>query len=255
MEFNLREKTVVLLGPFSTIVQNLMLGLSANGADVVFIDNNANQAQKFCTNINDMREANDKLGRAICQVADLNNRTSIQDAIGKAASTFGSVDIYVDAMLSNHPSPFPLGGEDVNLDQHFQNNLKTTLIATQFVVNYLKGRKRGRVLYLLNDSLSRGIPMDACATAMRTGLIGFASALGRQVSEFQITVNCLSLGLSEEYLLGHFPDSPSIKEAVEKMKSIDPLFKITEPDRITNTVLFLLSAAGSAINGQHLRLT
>ncbi len=254
MEFNLRERTIIVLGPFSTTVQNLMLGLTANGADVVFVDHEANKAQKFCNNINDMREANDKLGRAICVAADLNNRMSLQDAIGKAASTFGSVDIYVDAMLSNFPSPFALTAEDVNLDQYFQQNLKTSLTATQFILSYLKGRKRGRVLYLLNDSLSRGVAMDAYATAMRSGLVGFAAVLGKQVAEFNITVNCLSLGLSEEYLLGHFPDSPSIKDALEKMKALDPMFKITEPDRVTNTVLFLLSAAGNAINGQHLRL-
>ena len=123
------------------------------------------------------------------------------------------------------------------------------------MVNYLKGRKRGRILYLLNDALNRGIPLDACATAMRSGLIGFSLALSRVTQEFNVTVNCLSVALTEEYLLGHFTDSPTIKDALEKMKAIDPLFKITEPDRVTNTVLFLLSSAGSAINGQHLRMT
>ena len=54
IQFNLRERTVVLAGSFSTTMQNIMLGLTSLGADVALIDKEAQQATKFCQNIVDI---------------------------------------------------------------------------------------------------------------------------------------------------------------------------------------------------------
>jgi 3-oxoacyl-[acyl-carrier protein] reductase len=245
----------VILGPFSTTIQNLILNLTAQGADVALIDKEAAKAQKFCQNVNDQREANDKLGRAMAIESKLDTELSIKDALGKAAQTFGSIDIFVDAMMVNTPAPLPEGQESIGWDELLHQNLKVTLMATQFVAHFLRGRKRGRIIYLLNEAHVRGAPQDALAAAARTGLIGMAKALGRQMQEHNVTVNCLSLGLTEEYLQGHFPDAGTIKEALEKMRALEPGVRITEPDKISNGILFLCSPGGGAITGQSIILS
>lgn len=255
MDSQLRERTVVILGTFSTTIQNLILSLTAQGADVALVDKDAVKAQKFCQNVNDQREANDKLGRAVAIETKLDSENSIKDGLGKAAQTFGSIDIFIDAMMSNEPTPLPQGQETIAWDELLHQNLKVSLMATQFVAHFLRGRKRGRIVYLLNEATVRGNTQDALAAATRTGLIGMAKALGRQMQEFNVTVNCLSLGLTEEYLQGHFPDAPTIKEALEKMKSIEPGVRITGPDKISNALLFLCGTGGSAITGQHISIT
>ncbi|MNS95261.1 hypothetical protein D3C72_1295130 [compost metagenome] len=68
-------------------------------------------------------------------------------------------------------------------------------------------------------------------------------------------MNVLSLGLTEEYILAQFPEATSIKEAVEKLKQRDPSLRITEPDKVTNTVTYLVSQYGAALNGQVISLT
>jgi 3-oxoacyl-[acyl-carrier protein] reductase len=75
------------------------------------------------------------------------------------------------------------------------------------------------------------------------------------MQEFHVAVNCVSLGLTEEYLQGHFPDSTSIKQSAEMMKVFDPSIKLTEPDKISNALLFLCSPLGISVTGQHLVLT
>jgi 3-oxoacyl-[acyl-carrier protein] reductase len=213
------------------------------------------KAQKFCQNVNDQREANDKLGRATAIETKLDSDIGIKDGLGKAAQTFGSIDIFIDAMMVNEPTPLPQSQDSYAWDTLLHQNLKISLMATQFVSHFLRGRKRGRMIYLLNQATVRGQPQDAMAAATRTGLIGMVKALGRQMQEFNVTVNCLSLGLTEEYLRGHFPDSPTIKEALEKMKQIEPGVRITEPDKISNGILFLCSSGGAAVTGQHIALT
>lgn len=255
MDLNLRERTVVLLGPTGSTMQNLVMALTQHGADVALVDADAAKMQRFCTSVSDQREVNPKFGRAAAFPVDFSNAASLKDALGKAAQTFGSIDVFVDALSEVKPSPFQVGSENVDLEKIIHQNLTISLKATEYVSGFLKGRKRGRIVYLLQDSMNRGVVVDAAATAARTGLIAFAKALARQLQDSNVTVNCLSLGLTEEYLLGHFPESASIKEAHEKMKAIDPLFKITEPEKIANSILFLCSTSGVAITGQHIVLS
>lgn len=255
MDLNLHQRTVVILGPVGPTIQNLVMTLTQNGADIALIDSQAEKMQKFCSVVTDQREMNEKYGRATAIPVQWENPASLKDALGKAAQTFGSIDIYIDAMSETKPSPMEVGAEFQNLDSLIHQNLTVSLRATEFVANFLKGRKRGRIVYLLQDSMNRGLPVDAVATAARTGLIAFARTLARQLQEVNVTVNCLSLGLTEEYLLGHFPGSPSIKDAHEKMKAMDPVFRITEPDKIANSILYLCSPFGAAVTGQHLVLS
>ncbi|RQX21554.1 NAD(P)-dependent oxidoreductase, partial [Micromonospora ureilytica] len=47
----------------------------------------------------------------------------------------------------------------------------------------------------------------------------------------------------------------SIKEAVENLKVKEPHSRITEPEKITNTVTYLVSQFGAAVNGQVISLS
>jgi 2-hydroxycyclohexanecarboxyl-CoA dehydrogenase len=249
------ERSVVILGPLSTTTQSLVMGLTQLGADVSLVDQDAVKYQKFAENVSSQREANSKFGRCVAIPADLKSDNGIKDGVSKAAQVFGSVDIFIDAMLLNKPSPFNLDQNLTAIDEIISNNLAISVKAAHVVAPFLKSRKRGRILFMMNESVDRAHIPDAVGTAARGGLQFFSKSLARQLQEYNVTVNTLSLGLSEEYLLGHFPECGSIKEAVEKMKHLDPLFRLAEPEKIAQSVLFLVGQSGSSISGQHLRLS
>lgn len=255
IQFNLRERTVIIAGPFSSLIQNVMMGLCQMGADVALLDKDAGQAVKFCQNITDQREVNEKQGRAMAVPVDLSNRIQLKDAVGKVAQTFGGLDIYIDAHVSNQATPMTLNLDETDLQPILDRNLKIPMMLTQTIISYLKGRKRGRILYLLNQPMLNSATADIIATGARTGLIHFAKTLARQIHDLNVTVNVLSVGLTEEYVLGHYPEGGSIKETVEKLKQTDPTFKITEPDKITHSIIYLVSQFGSGVNGQLITLT
>lgn len=258
MDALLRERTVVILGPVKTSMQNLVMGLTQLGADVAMIDTHADKLHKFAQNVSDQREANSKFGRAAAITVDLNNPISIKDAFGKAAQTFGSIDIFIDAMATALPTPFKIGEDDAKLAETINENLTVSLRATQIAAHFLKTRKKGRIIYLLQSAMNKSVFQDAVGTAARTGLIAFSQTLAKELSEHNVTVNCMSLGLTEEYLLGHFPEATSIKEAQEKMRASDAAngkIKITEPDKITQAMTFLCGPSGAAVTGQHLTIS
>jgi 3-oxoacyl-[acyl-carrier protein] reductase len=248
------ERSVVILGPLSTTTQSLVMGLTQLGADVSLVDQDAVKYQKFAENVSSQREMNPKFGRCVAIPVDLKTDNGIKDGVSKAAQVFGSVDIFIDAMLLNKASAFNLDQNLAGIDEIITHSLSTSVKAAHVVAPFLKSRKRGRIIFLMNESVDRSHIPDAVGTAARGGLQFFAKTLARQLQEYNVTVNTLSLGLSEEYLLGHFPECASIKEAVEKMKQLDPLFRIAEPEKISQAVLFLVGQSGAAVSGQHLRL-
>lgn len=253
--FNLHQRVALIAGPMSSTVSSIVMGLTRLGADCVILDPDKSVPQAFVNQINDTREVNDKFGRAAFIASDLGSRDNIKDLIGRASQTFGGLDMYIDALMINQPTPMkiedPIEGLDLMIDKH----LKSSLYLTQGVLAFFKSRKRGRIIYLLNDSPAAKAKEDVLVQAVRSGLIRFSASLSKQVSEFNITANTLCLGLTEEYILAHEPGTKSIKEALEKMRVAEPSLRITEPDKIMQTVSFLVSPMGIAINGQTLNLT
>jgi 3-oxoacyl-[acyl-carrier protein] reductase len=253
--FSLHQRVALIAGPLSSTVSSIVMGLTRLGADCVILDPDKSVPQAFISQISDAREINDKFGRAAFIPSDLTSKDQIKDLIGRASQVFGGLDMYIDALMINQPTPMKIDEALEGLDLMIDKHLKSSLYLTNGVLAFFKSRKRGRIIYLLNDSPTAKAKEDILVQAVRSGFIKFSAALAKQVSEFNITVNALSIALTEEYILAHEPSAKSIKEALEKMKLADPSLRITEPDKITQTVTFLVSPLGIAINGQTLSLS
>lgn len=252
---NLHQRVILIAGPMSSTISSLVSNLTRLGADCVILDPDKSVASPFINQINDAREVNDKYGRVMTIQGDFKTIADVKDAVGKAAQTFGGLDVYIDALMIQKPTPMKFDGNVEDYDALIEKHLKLPMILTQSVMAYLKSRKKGRVIYLLNESPVGRIKEDVGAQAIRTGLVQFAKALAKQTSEFNVTVNSLSIALTEEYVLEHNAEAKSIKEAMEKMKSIDPSLKITEADKVSQTISFLVSPLGATLNGQNFSLS
>ncbi|QDK36486.1 SDR family NAD(P)-dependent oxidoreductase [Bdellovibrio sp. NC01] len=252
---NLHQRVALIAGPMTTTVSSIVMSLTRLGADCVILDTDKSVASAFTNQINDQREINDKYGRAMVIQGEFKTPEQVKDAVGRAAQTFGGLDIYIDALMIQQPTPMKFDGSIENFDGLIDKHLKLPMMLTQSVMAYLKSRKKGRVVYLLNESPVAKIKEDIAAQAVRSGLVQFAQALAKQTSEFNVTVNAMTVALTEEYILAHDPESKSIKEAMEKMKAIDPSLKITEADKISQTIAFMVSPMGATMNGQKFALS
>lgn len=248
--FNLRERTALIVGPFNGITQSLVMGLTQMGSDCVLLDFDNQASQRFCNQINDAREINPKFGRAFSIKSPMKTAADIKEAISNAAQLFGSVDLFIDAQTYNTQNRYKIGDDISYLDAEIDRNFKSSVMLTHAVLNFLKNRKRGRILYLLNE-----VYPDPILAAARGALVPFAQNLSKLVSEHNITVNVLKLGLTEEFVLAQYPQAASIKEAVEKMREKEPHLKITEPEKVTNTITYLVSQYGLPVNGQVISLS
>lgn len=255
MIINLHQRVVLIAGPVTSTVSSIVINLTRLGADCVILDPEKTAGTAFTNQINDAREINDKFGRALLIQSELNTAAQIKDAVGKAAQTFGGLDVYIDAMMIQSPTPMDFSGDIHDFSGLIDKHLKLPMMLTQSVMAYLKGRKKGRVIFLYNECPIANIKEDIAAQAVRGGLVKFAQSLAKQTSDYNVTVNAMSIALTEEYVLAHDPDSKSIKVAMEKMKSIDPSLKLTEPEKVSQTIAFIVSPMGATINGYNFNLS
>ena len=85
----------------------------------------------------------------------------------------------------------------------------------------------------------------------RSGLSAFSRTLAREEAEFNITVNCVAMGTTEEFLLSQVGgESISIQEAQSRLLQVQPHAQMIESERIANVIAFLASPLGAGITGQ-----
>lgn len=251
---NLRERTTVITGPLTNLTQNIASLFTQNGSDVVFIDKNADACQRMANVLNDQREINEKYGRSAAIKCDFETPKSCHEALSQAAQTFGSIDIYIDCLFGPGAAPVKSEKAIATFDELINSELKPSFYFAQQVVNYLKNRKRGRLVFLVPEGASSGFALDTTHSLLRGGLVSFAKSLSYELADQSTTANVLCIGPTEEYLLQHFPGSSSIKEALEKLKVLNPNARLVNSESVAGTLIYLCSVMGSAINGQTLTL-
>ena len=264
--FKLSERTALLTGPCTTINQAIATKLTSLGCNVALIDRNIEKASRFADQLMNTREVNERFGRAVAIQADLSKSHHVQDAASRAAEAFGGLDIFIDGLLTTDVREFrdPLALEDI--DRLIDVNLRAPLMMTHAVLKFLEGRKRGRIIYLQHDIVRHGIEKNGVLAATRGGLSDFARILSREVAPNNVTVNVVSVGISEEFLIQQTnpPGAPgargqgaatthnrgSINEALTEMRTSFPRAAVVDPDRVANLIAFLASPLGSAMTGQ-----
>ena len=98
--FRLLDKTLVLSGPFESISQNLTSKLTELGTDVSLLTDRQDEAQRFCQNILDMREVNDRFGRAAAIPMNASSDETISNMFRQSS------ELFVNATVSEPAPPW-----------------------------------------------------------------------------------------------------------------------------------------------------
>lgn len=242
------EKTVVVIGCNSSVGRAIALHAAEQGAHVALVDSDFGKAEKLADTIMDQREIRESHGRARAIAFDPAKPENWKDIVANAAQAFGCVDLIVDASLFSKKS---LSGESTNMDllsKHLDLNLRLPVIVAEEALKYLKPRRHSKILFLVPEVFHLGLPGDSYAALSRTGLIAFAKTLGKEVAGTSTSVNCLSIGPTEEYLLERH--GGPVKEALDKLGKEGAPLKFADPTEIAELVCFLISPRSNALNSR-----
>jgi NAD(P)-dependent dehydrogenase (short-subunit alcohol dehydrogenase family) len=249
-DFRLQDKTAILTNPSTSLGRAVAQALAANGVNVALVGSNMREISRLADDIMNQREIREKAGRAAAIEAQPNQHMQLQDAVGKAAELFGGIDIFIDNSVLERPLSFLKEFSIHRLDELLEHNLRSTMVLTHKVSQFLKARKKGRILYIVQDIHRMGFEGDALSAISRTGIIHFAKSLGHELTPEGITVNCLAVPPTEEYLLQKAPKAASLQAAFDEVLKNSGTFRMIEPADLAQAVCFLVSPLASTITGQ-----
>jgi NAD(P)-dependent dehydrogenase (short-subunit alcohol dehydrogenase family) len=86
--------------------------------------------------------------------------------------------------------------------------------------------------------------------AAKAAVTGFTRSLAAELARYNITANCVSLGIQEIQERGEASDPARSK--LEKIRKLIPLRRFSEPEEIAYMVAFLASDLGAYITGQNI---
>jgi 3-oxoacyl-[acyl-carrier protein] reductase len=222
MELGLKNKVALVTGAGSQtgFGKSIALSLGKEGCDVIVVDTDSEGAKKTAAEL-------EALGRsAIALKADMTSAEEVDKTVKAGLDKFGKIDILVNNAGQARLSPFTEATEE-----EWHDNIDTTLKATWYccraVLPPMMERESGSIICLLSTAAVRGLPQASLYSAANAAVIGMTKALAPEVGFKGVNVNVVMV--------------PGMNDA----ESSAP-----EQQDIANTVVFLVSNAGSDLTSQ-----
>ncbi|WJS01395.1 3-oxoacyl-ACP reductase family protein [Roseibium aggregatum] len=184
----------------------------------------------------------EKTGRkALAIRADNSKANELQDAINKAASTFGKIDILV-----NNAGVFLVGPVDQlsleDFDTSLAVNLRAVFVASKAAVTHMPDG--GRIISI-GSKLASQAPMAGLVaySATKAGVTGLTHALARDLGSRRITVNAVHPGSTDTDM------NPADGPFADGQRALMARQAYAQPEEIANVVAFLASDAAQSVTG------
>jgi len=178
--------------------------------------------------------------------ADLRKEKEIITAVEKTAKHFGRIDILV-----NNAGVFGLSEQSTlsakDWDYVFDLNVKGLFLMSREVLKTMeKHGKGGSIINIASiNGLHPGFGLTAHYDAGKGAVIAYTKSLAAEVAGKGIRVNAVAPGLVDSETLRK--EAPVLAAKTEKRT---PLQKLTAPEDVADTVLFLASSAAAQITGE-----
>ena len=238
-----KDKVVVVTGAASGIGRATAQKFAEEGARVVVADVDATRGEEAAAAIRAQG------GRADFMPIDMTNTASI-DAFGAAVQAkFGAVDVLVNGAGWGRTAPFWEGTPDF-WDKLVALNFVGPMQLTKVLLPAMIERSSGRIVNVSSDAGRVGSLGETVYSGAKGGLIAFTKSLAREVSRYQINVNCVCPGPTDTPLMAAVPE-----KVQEGLKKAIPFRRLAKPSEIADAIVFFASDRASYVTGQVLSVS
>lgn len=249
MDLNLRGKRGVVLAASRGLGFASALGLAREGVDLVICSRDQGRIEQAAQQIRAETGV-----RVIPQSLNVAQPEAVQGLVNTCVERLGGLEIAVH----NAGGP-PAGGfESVQIEQWQQaidQNLMSFVHLVKAVVPEMRKSGYGRILAITSSSIKQPIPNLVLSNGLRTGILGVAKTLSKELGPDQILVNVIAPGriLTERtqeldravaQRTGQTPEQVQ-QQAIDRI----PVGRLGRPEELANLVTFLASEAASYITG------
>lgn len=194
-------------------------------------------------------------GEAMAVYLNLGDHDSIKLAVESITKEWKSIDVLVNnAVQWGSREYFGKSFENIPLtvwEELLTVNLFGIVRLTQLAVPFMRKRKWGRIVNVSSDLAIDSMKGSGAYSTLKSSLIGFTANLVEEYSPYDILTNTVLPSWTQtERALAIFPE-----EVHEASKLAFPTKRVTQPEDVANTILFLCSAANGHVNGETIRVT
>lgn len=248
MNLKLADKIFIVTGGVSGIGLAISQGLVAEGAIPVMVDKNGAEGEKLMTDLK-------RKGRmALFIKADLCDTNQCEVVVAQTIEIFGRLDGLINNAGVNDGVSLE-DGSPVAFRESLSKNLNHLYDLTHFCLPYLK-KSKGPILNMASKTAITGQGGTSGYAAAKGGILALTREWAVELLKYNIRVNAVvpaevMTPLYENWLQTF--DNPEAKE--KGITDKIPLGKrMTTPEEIANTALFLVSDRASHITGQHIHV-
>ncbi len=238
-QFNLTNKTILVIGATSGIGQATAILCSQLGANVVLVGRNEEGLQKTLSML-----ANENQQHSVLRL-DLNEQSNLDTSLVNLPMIDGVASCAGVAMMQ----PFNFIKQE-DLQQVFQTNFFGQVMLVQQLLKKKKLNKAASVVFVSSvDGNLKVHAGNAVYSASKSALVGMARNMAIDLAPKKIRVNTVLPGTT---------DTPMIRtdnvteEELQHTAAQTPFRRFAQPVEIANAIVFLLSDAASYISGTEL---
>lgn len=250
MQKQLEGKVALVTGAAGAIGKGIADKLKEQGARI------------FVTDLR--KEAVEEVKKSLsCEgmAADITSEVNVKQVVAKALEICGTIDILVNVAGIIGTGLVEEITED-SWDQMFAVNCKGTFFFTKYVVPEMKEKKSGKIINFSSKSGKTGSALMSHYCAAKGAIIAFTQALAFELASYNINVNCLCPGITDNTGVwdtcseGYIRDMNLPRdEVVKKFTSKIPLGRLASVEDVSSVTLFLASKGADYMTGQAINVT
>ncbi|MFI3278038.1 MAG: SDR family oxidoreductase [Rikenellaceae bacterium] len=232
----MREKTIFITGGASGIGRGLVEHFAAAGAIVAFCDIDEVQGAI----------AAEQVGATFYH-ADVCDEVRLAEVLEDIISKFGGIDVIINNAGVSKFTPIT-EIEIEEFDKIIATNLRPVFVASRFMArhrNTAEGKQKyGRIINIASTRHLQSEPHSEAYAATKGGIVSLTHALAISLSEYNITVNCISPGWIDT---GHY----GVSEADKRQH---PSGRVGTPSDIARMCEYLCREENDFINGENITI-
>lgn len=224
-----RNKIAIVTGGTHGIGAETALQLARQGAGIALVARNPGDGA--------LQQKIEALGvPCITLTADLSKEDACLQVVETVYQELGAVDILVHSAGSAAPGSLLNGAREVWY-QAFDIHVHAVFHLCRAAVPYMKNKKEGAIILISSAAGLRGVKNALTYAVVKGALPQFCRALAFELSDDNITVNCVSPGV----IRTRFQDFLKPEQAKNNIDNRIPLHREGTPEDVASVICTLIS--------------
>ncbi|MGH7886654.1 MAG: SDR family NAD(P)-dependent oxidoreductase [Candidatus Binatia bacterium] len=233
------SKIAIVTGGGGGIGGAIVQRFAREGAKLAVADINPDAAQSR------VKEVSDRGADAVAIVADVTNKSSVNDMVKTTLDRWGKIDILVNvAGGAQRKNVVDITADD--WDRVVNMTLKSVFLCSQAVLPTMLKAKYGKIVSISSIYGFAGNATRSSYAAAKAGVAVFTKSLALEHVKDGININAIAPGrISTPAVRGHYSD-----EAWAAAEAQIPMGHAGRPENIASAAIFLVQDENNYITGQ-----